>query len=634
MLMTLAQKPWRSLALPLVVCTSTTGAIAAPSGTEVTQHLPANLAYVILLDQRADTWQQLDQFALFQTWQAQTGEPLGPGRLPFFPPELDYATEIAPWLGSVTAQALLPLAQPQATPLAEHEVLLAPIAQPERFPNFIPLVTTLRGKEPQALVYQGVEILYWEPEFLEAESFPEGGVSPTPATVDVSPKRRALPDSLKPWVEGAIAKAPPAEVPTIPLPEAPIPDIPGLAIAVFPDLLVAAQHPAALRAWIDLRPATANDSLAADPNFQRTLAHPQYESSLGVFYGNAGELLKYSPTNFSLPGLPIPIPLPSELTPQDIAEIAARQFDTPVEMLLYPTPQGLRVQGRGYFNETLRALLGERLQTPPKPILSPLPDTTYGFLSGHGIAQAWQSLSTGLSASAPPETGAAPPADWLTQARTFFQLLTGLDLDRDVFGWMDQGFTVFLFPTKESPLTLFWPELEVGLGVALQTSDRATAENTLTRLEQAFGNNFVPVTRHEVNGLPVTSWALDINADAQPDSFLGYGWATEDTLLLTTSLGSLRELLTQGPEETLPYSRYFQRATQDFPARPEGYLYVDMGPTRSLFFRLFPPEVMDSGTTEVRQLIGTIQALSGAVSFSEDFVQLDGLLLLSPTPSN
>jgi hypothetical protein len=593
-------------------------ALAVSPSPDVAQHLPADTAYVMLLDMRPETWQQLDRYALFQALQAQGMLPPNPGGLPFLPPELDYDRDIAPWVGDTTAVALLPLGTPRVTEIVEHEILLAPIAQPAAFKGFVDTVTDWRGQSPETQRFQAVPILYWEPEYWDRQEVP-------PPT-DKSPARAT---GMVPGMPSALngLNILPETLPDISWPETPEPDVPGLAIAVFPDLLVAAEDPAAIRTWLTLQPDGPEASLANQPKFQRTLAHPQFDAAFGAFYGNLGEIVKYSLVDFNLPALPWPLPpLPEAVTPAEVAQLAALQLDTSLEVLVYPTQHGLRLQGRGYFDETQVQSLLPTWQPISGQTLKAVPGNAYGLLSSRNLAGAWQQLTMALAAG---ET----TAEYLNQARSLFQLFTGLDLDRDFFGWMDGDFTVFLFPTDATPLTLFFEDLPIGLGIALQTSDRAAAEYAFAQLDDSLGAGFVTVEDRPLGDQTLSSWAIDLNGDGSPDSFLGHGWARDDTLLITTSVASLVNLLNLEPGQRLPNALTFRRSIQDYPAANQGYLFANMSSLRSLLYRLLPEVFADPAGQDFRQTLGLVQSLSGTLSATDEYVQVDGLLLLVPAPT-
>ncbi len=561
---------------------------------EVATVLPSNTAYTILLDMRPATWQQLEAYSFFQVLEAQGEGKPNPGGLPFLPPDLDYEADIAPWVGDTTAIALLPLDRPRTTVIEEHEILVAPIAQADAFTGFVNTVTDLRTTLPKQQAYAGVSILYWEPVF-------------------ETPKEAASDGS----------KALPADDGTIMVPDQPEPDVPGLAIAVLPDFLIAAEDPAAIRAWIDLRPADATTSLATESRFQRTLAHPEYDGALGTFYGNLGEIVKYSLTDFTLPDLPFELPMPDNISPEEIAALASQQLDSSIEVLIYPQPEGIRLQGRGYFDESILPTLQTSQAVASPEVLNHVPAPTYVMFSGQNLAAAWEETATTLEATEDTQT-------YLEQARIVFQLATGLDLDEDFFGWMDEGFSLFVFPTRQTPLTLFTPELQIGVGIALQTSDRPAAEAALAKIEAQLGGSAFTVQPQMVNGQTVSNWTIDLDEDGRADSFLGHGWVSDDTLVVTTSLGSLSEIMNLYPRQTLPGSPIFRRAIQGFPENNQGYFYTNISSTLSLISSFLPTSSTDQEFADLRKALGTVQTLTSTFSVTEEYIQLDGLVMMSP----
>lgn len=640
---------------PLAAVSQTT---AVP---EIAEYLPQDTAYLIMLDMRNETWQQLDQYALFQQLDAQGVDVFSPGSLPLLPFELDYREDIEPWLGDKAALALMPLDRPEITRIEDNEVLIAPIAHPEEFDGFLRKIVDIRDAYPDVQNDQTFSIYVWEPTFFEPAPIPEfpplDPVEPIPPTPSDSPDVDASP-SFDPADQGSSLDSIPSEsvlpqntphlsAPTVPsesaaessisgfskaiddddeieldLPPEPIVDTPGLAIAVFPDFMVAAESPAAIRAWADHRPETVADSLASNDRFLRTLAHPNYDGSFGLFYGSLSEMVKYSLADIALPDLPIDIPLPNTVPPDEIAQLAALQLDSSIEVLMYPTARGIRLQGRGYYDDTLLGLLPSLTEPAPEDVLEYTPGDSYGVLSGHNIADFWESVETILAASE--ETNTV-----LQQADEILSALVGLTLD-EVFGWMDQGFSVFVFPTEDSPANTFVPQVNLGLGIALQTSDRAAAEYAFTQLDQTLENLFVFVEPELIGEMPATSWSSFLDFDDQPDSFLGHGWADDDIVIVTTSFGSLSDVFTLEPAQALPNSLRFLWATEDFPEENQGYGYVNLASVRSLFFRLFPVFPGDAEWAEFQQLSGGLRAASASLSFSDDYLQLDTMLMLSP----
>ncbi|MEL6382158.1 MAG: DUF3352 domain-containing protein [Cyanobacteria bacterium J06626_18] len=601
--------PVLTLATPVMAETAEMEAIAIPEAAKV---LPSNTAYIMMLDMREETWQQLSQYSFFQLLEAQTGEALQPpGGLPFLPPQITYPDGLGSWIGDTVALAQLPLPEaPTLTTWEDHAVMLAPIAQPEAFEGFIDRVQDLRGTAPATQTYQDIAILHWEPQPFE-ESFEneEDAFENEADTVD---------DGAEAPLDAP--KALPEDNPEVPLPESSASAGPGLAIAVLPDFLIAAENPAAIRSWMDLRPGTAADSLAAQEGFQRTLSHPKFDGALGTLYGDISEMVKYGLSDLNFPTFP-GLPPGDTLSRQELIELTALELEgSSVEVLIYPEAHGIRAQGRGYYADTVLQALEPFLQAASPEVLETVPDASYLVVSGQNLAATWEQAVTVLESQT--ET-----AEVLEQARFLFQIFTGLDLDAEFFGWMDQGFTAFLFPTRQTPARLFAPELQIGLGVALQTSDRGAAEYAFDQLDEALGSAFVAVEPHTLDERMASGWTVDVDLDGQPESILGHAWAQEDTLVVTTSIGSLREILNLATRRQLPNSPIFRRATQDFPDPNQGYLYSNLGAVQWLFYSFFPP--LDP-TDESDEVFDTIQALSGTLSFTEEYLQLDGTLVLSP----
>ncbi|WP_204141892.1 DUF3352 domain-containing protein [Halomicronema sp. CCY15110] len=630
---------WRSLAVTSIALTlpaiAALPGIASPEPAEL---LPPNTAYTILLDMRQETWDQLNQYALFQQLQAQGSGAPSPGTLPLIP-ELAYESAVAPWVGDHVAMALLPLNNPAEAGFEDYEVMIVPIADSAAFvatfEDDLPgAIAELKQRDPELQAGGGVDIYYWpplyaEPDAMTPEPFPEESPANESSTSQPeTPKNWSVLPLPSPNADSAqmFLKALPAEAdddgPEVFWEVLPIEA--GLAIAQFPEFLIAARSPAAIQTWLALRPDDVTHSLAQNEQFLRTLNHPQSNIALGILHGDLAELVNYSAVDLAVPELPFNFPFPQDLWPTDLPDLAAQQFAGTMEAVVYPQAQGLRVQARGYYNDALLSAVAATTPPAPPDVLNHIPADSYGMISGRNLAALWQEVAAALAASE--ET-----RPFLEQASGFVTALTGLDLDQDVFGWLDRGFTVFLYPTRQTPLTNLAPELTVGLGVALQTSDRPTAEATFATLDDLMADFDITVETTMVNGQAATSWGdrpLDSNQSA---SFLGRTWVADDTLLLTTSIEALSDLAQLAPAQTLPNGIRFSESTRDFPTANQGYLFVNAAPIRALVSSIFPPNP-DAAveSLDFRRLMATVQALSGTVSFQDDYAQVDGLLMLAP----
>jgi hypothetical protein len=629
---------WRSLvATSMALVLPAIAALPGVASPEPAEWLPPNTAYTILLDMRPETWAQLNQYALFQQLQAQGVGAPSPGALPLIP-ELAYESAVVPWVGDHVAMALLPLDKSTEAGFEDSEVMIAPIADPAAFATVFEddlpgAIADLKQRDPEVQNVEGVDIYYWPPLYAESEPplpapLPEDAPADEPPTPQSQAKRNlsALSGSVADTDAAKLfLKAMPAETDSDELEEfwESLPLEPGLAISQFPEFLIAARSPAAIQTWLALRPDDVTQSLAQNEQFLRTLNHPQSDIALGILHGDLAELVNYSAVDLAFPDLPFNLPLPQDLWPTDLSELAAQQLTGNVEAVVYPQARGLRVQARGYYNDALLSAVAATKQPAPTDVLSHIPADSYGMISGQNVAEFWQEMTAALAASE--ETRA-----FLEKASGFVTALTGLDLDQDVFGWMDGGGTVFLYPTRKTPLTNITPELTVGLGVALQTSDRPTAEATFATLDDLMADLDITVETTTVSGQTATSWSDRRLASNQSVSFLGRTWVEDDTLLLTTSIEALSDLAQLEPAQTLPNAFRFSQSTRDFPTANQGYLFVNAAPIRALVSSLFPPHPDAAESFDFRRLMATVQALSGTVSFQDDYAQVDGLLMLAP----
>ena len=212
-----------------------------------------------------------------------------------------------------------------------------------------------------------------------------------------------------------------------------------------------------------------------------------------------------------------------------ILKIAAQETYIPEEQLerlesLKSVIMGFGVEEKQFKVQTLANIepdfLVEGMQPIGNQIAEKYPDTTLAFFSSSGISTIWQTLvdfseeDLGLKQT-------------LEGMRTSTRWVTGLDLDKDIVGWMDGDFALGVIETKRASI----PEMNLRLGMAivLETSDRNTAENTLnvigSKLQQQAG---ITSQIKKVNKQKFTQWAIPYsNID------VSYSWLDKKNLLFT-----------------------------------------------------------------------------------------------------
>ncbi|TVQ06072.1 MAG: DUF3352 domain-containing protein [Leptolyngbya sp. DLM2.Bin27] len=641
------------------------GSLIAPGAraddTPAWHHLPENTALVMLLDTTAATWGQLNQFQLFQLLDESLGYTPGPLALPYLPYGVDFATEVAPWVGDTAVVALLPAAPGALASMADHLVMVAPATSPDALNSFRATVFDLQGEAEAVVPVLGTNIYLWpgpgaadwgdgdggdgdwgdeyEPGMAcETELDPCNETPLEESGQTRSPHRAIAPQALRfnrgvglpLTVQSLHADDGEFEL------ELPMP-VPGfgpggLAIAFLPDALVAAATPEAIEQYLTLRQQKPS-SLAASAEFQRTLTHRQRHRALVAVYGSALELLNFDPSVAGLPslGLPLPLPSPPVFDPSTIQTLRSLNFGGTIEALVYPTAQGMQLRGRYYYDLAPFTFGLTPTVTEADSLLELLPASTYMLISGRDIAGLWQGLTRTLaSASDPIRQG-------LDGARAFFTLATGLDLDRDLFGWMDGEVALAAFPTADSPFQAISPDLHLGLGLLLQTSDRATATQTLTTLADLAAGFDIAALPATVNRQPVTALgflapAADTPLDGETTSpgftLLSHGWVTDNTLALVSGLGPMDRVMAPSPHDPLARFSGFRSALAPLPQPNNGYFYLNVGATLSLAYQVF--DLHSNPLIEpLKPVLGSLHTLSATTAQTPNYLEVHGHLGLA-----
>ena len=632
------------LAAPLTLAAQLDGPPA------VTTLLPANTALTVLINTNEATWEQLSQFQLFSLIEERRGVGVNPGGLPFIPGEIDYQGAIGPWVGDEVALALLPPSSPQSADIPqsadmeEQWLMAAPIAHPDRFEGFIDQVIATRDDAPTEQIYNGLPILIWQPQTFskppESEDLEEElELNYAPPSFNSLASIQSPKDSMK----GASLSAlpdPPSDFeieiePTEPTLEDETIQEPGLAIAVLPNYLLMAHTPGPLQQLIDSQHADAQ-ILSDHPNFQRTLTNPNYDSSFAVIYGSLVELNKFSinGNDISVPELPIPLPSPVNQLPLLVPDVpedltAFSQVDATLESFVRIHPEGIGIQARVYPSAPNAAFATPDVLDADQ-ILSLLPAPTYMLASGRDLAGLWRQIVQFLERHEVTRNG-------LEQVRMMVTSFTGLDLDADIFGWLDGEYALALFPTRQGILSRFNPAIEMGVGVVIQTSDRPTAAAAFETVEDLLLSWSFPVSiePRAVNGEPVVSWEpasdLGLTAQSQPNSYFSRGWIADDTLAITDGTGTMAELINPQPYEPLRRHSTFRTATRSFPRPNHGYFYINMGSTLSLIYNALDLKLNYPKVTEFKQFLGSFYSFSATTSSTAEYAQVDFLVVLAPT---
>jgi len=206
-------------------------------------------------------------------------------------------------------------------------------------------------------------------------------------------------------------------------------------------------------------------------------------------------------------------------------------------------------------------------QTTSANIIGQFPSETLALVSGQGISKSWETFVE--QSKDYPELNQG-----IQQARTQLKVLQ-IDLDKDIFGWMNGEFGLGAIQSNQGLLA------NVGFGGALvlDTSDRKTAEATFTKLDNLAKQQRLNVAQRTIGGKNVTEWQIP-----QQGSLVAHGWLDNDTAFLAIG-GPVAETLADRKGAALNQSDAFKTVTGSLQKPNGGYFYLDMDKTKTIIER-------------------------------------------------
>lgn len=552
------------------------------SPAPITQFLPADIPLAVVVNTKTEKWQSLSKFELFSQIYS-TVENTLPAQM-----GLNYQTDIKPWLGEQAAFAFMPQKEAKLVSLNDSFLLLVAVKDKQQLQAFIERFKEKSSQEITERQYKGVQILEWKP------STPDLPKDTPPSTLPL--KTSKLPKSF-------IAAIP--ALPRLPVPKPDSIKNQGMAIALLPKYIVIASTAKPIEQLLDKPPGGAN--LAQNPNFKQTTQHPQYSQALFTLYQDPNKFLSLFKSLAPDPSLPFPIPLSAINTAQ------VEQYSS-ISSLVWEQPEGLRLQLNAYRKQPS---LTKVLAPNTTQLLPRLPAPAYGATTGSNIYGQWQMLVTVLSST--PQF-----KDVLAQFNQSITSITKLDLNKDILGWMDGEYALFFYPTKQG---LISRELNMGLGFFVQTTNRPKAESTLNKLGEsikAISSGALSTNTHDnINGFNINTWEIG------EQSVFAHTWIDDKTLLISTGLGAITELLPQ-PQQQLAKDYNFATATSSLPFPNQGYSYINMGSSLSWIYSLAPTTFNNPNFQTFKQVIGSVRSYSTTTTTTSKKEQYDGLLVLAP----
>ncbi len=282
---------------------------------------------------------------------------------------------------------------------------------------------------------------------------------------------------------------------------------------------------------------------------------------------------------------------------------------------------GVGVEEREVRFQAIAKLNPESIERGFKPVkgkvLSEFPADTIGLISGQGIGNIWSQFVA--------QSGKDPDLQVLVgRVRQFFQSMN-LDVDKEVFGWLDGEFALGVIALEQGSFS----DLGLGGTIILETSDRQTGQRSLEKLSQmAKFAPFIFVNQKNVRGTQVTEWKTP-----QPGVMLAYGWLNNKSLLITLGAPFV-EVMKAKSGTSLAQSNNFQTITKSLPKTNLGYFYLDVEKAMSVANNL-PQARANSIPPEANAMLNSIQGIAVTATMPDKSTsQLDMVFSLEPQTSN
>ncbi|MDY7006409.1 MAG: DUF3352 domain-containing protein [Cyanobacteriota bacterium] len=257
---------------------------------------------------------------------------------------------------------------------------------------------------------------------------------------------------------------------------------------------------------------------------------------------------------------------------------------------------GLRLRTVTKLNSPLPP---EQTETASGEVLQRFPAETMMSVNGKNISLAWSQFVKQAQ-------GSEDLQDLLEIMRKTFQDVD-LDVDREVFGWMDGEFAIGLIESNEGILA----QTGVGGAMILETSDRFAANGMLRKLNRlAVEQPGVSLKEKQVGEISVTEWQM-----FGIGSFLGYGWLDDDSLFVALGKPLIEVMMTM-PNNGLIGSDSFEEVVGSLPRSNQGYFYWNM--EQMMVWANRYPFVNVMISRDVRTVLGSIRGIGVTASWSDE----------------
>lgn len=547
---------------------------------EMQRLFASNTPYLIFVSTEAKKWRGLQQFHLYS---------LAEKAIAQFVPQgvsFDYQRDVESWLGKQVVFGFLPKRQGSLATLESSYIGVIPVRDQSRAEMFLGFLETDQTRV-KTRDYKGIKIYEVTTPNLSTPSKPQ-------------PVPKALPEQTLTNILGGQSRT--------------------IAVASLPGYMVTGLSGSAIEQVIDNYQGNGNH-LGNNQDFQEFWTRSQSEEVLISLYQNPRETMVLyqdilKDPNLGMGQVELPQFIQDQLNPDKYKGYRYSQG------LFKLQPEGVRIQFAIHNHPD--AANKQLKDAKPVPVVGRMPGATYTSFSSSNLSLQWQGIVNLFG-------GIKEFQDGLNSFREFFRTSTGLDFDKDILGWIDGEYGLFLYPTKGGFLNTILPNFNAGLGFVVETQQPEVAKNTLNQLEtllKSVSGGALKVANRSIQGQPVTSWELEAN-----QSLFAYSWLNPNTIIMSSGAGAIAELV-PNPRSPLNTAYNFTTATNSLPKPNKGYFYMNMGSLLSWVYGFVPAEFhANPDFRTFKEAIGSVYSLSTTASQIPNGEQYDSLIVLAPNRS-
>lgn len=552
----------------------------SPSVVEIQRLFTTDTPYLIFVSTEAKKWQGLQQFHLYSLAEKAIAQ-FAPQGVSF-----DYQRDVESWLGKQVVFGFLPKRQGRLATLESSYIAVIPVREQSRAEMFLGFLETDQTRV-KTRDYKGIKIY--------EVTTPDLSTPPKP-----QPAPKALPEQTLSNILGGQSRT--------------------IAVASLPGYLVTGLSGSAVEQVIDNYQGNDNH-IGNNQDFQEFWPRSQSEGVLISLYQNPRETMVLYQDILKDPQLgmgqvELPQFIQDQLNPDKYKGYRYSQG------LFKLQPEGVRIEFTIHNHPD--AANKQPKDAKPVPVVGRMPGATYTSFSSSNLSLQWQGIVNLFG-------GIKEFQDGLKGFREFVRDNTGLDLDKDIIGWIDGNYGVFLYPTKGGFLNTFMPNFNAGLGFVVETQQPEVAKSTLSKLEtllKSVSGDGIKVANRSVQGQPVTSWELEGN-----QSLFAYSWLNPNTIVISSGAGAIAELV-PNPRSPLNTAYNFTTATNSLPKPNKGYFYMNMGSLLSWVYGFVPAEFhANPDFRTFKEAMGSVYSLSTTASQIPNGEQYDSLIVLAPNRS-